>query len=1801
MKGSLSTSQLASKGGKLDQSTEAVKIIAKILSLTSEVNLLELEALCRDSLLCYNEHAILNKYNANKSTTKKSNDNKVIEMFISGLTPPFTPAQAKNQALRFGIDDATKLSQNNRGAWAPSFPSKGLFSVLNNTTAGSNDSREYEDVTSPEILNAPICDLCIVQRGEAVPDGFYRISKTLSNRRANINTGSGGNNLFLCIKKDLTGESAPVVAITVFFPDKNEFVPPSYVPVKQGKHACNLNYGTSAERIFLAYKRDKHGNPITDAQIFFPGKHESVPKNFYLVDKSPSGITANLNMGTSGVKIMLCYRQILVRLECLKNEPSNENIGRDSPIRIATGKSMIPRNRTASSAVNTPTTNDKPGPILKANSLNDVELSSLSLSAAASMHLGSPSDSLSNLKRIDSIDDPSDQKIESSEMAADAESVDLEPDDSDNLDEYTEFETTSQYNANYSNNARMTQVVVDADGHYVPQSSRKALHAILTALYAHHDPLSNLAFTGLNTLLKDTDFFEHDLSSIPHSGSVTMLDIMIEAVCDRLDICSDKSHESILQFLRTLIRYLSGRFTSPSLQRVYRSIMYLVGYYSTRSSWMFIAPYLPVNENCADLTTLKVFKELITTNVANLEVVDVAYRLPTGNDAIGDDISSADAPELASSPSIVSSVLNDLVEDTIDSIEISKIVDSVALMISKQTSAISSSVYWEQIRTYARKLFSDSSYRRVFMILCSLCKSSWQSIRMIPKTENPNARDLGTKLIALEAMLEFCRSSGEKMKLSKVMGYVIRRLLVPCLLFNVPYALTDHRVFSKILKIITALWKVWRGHIRIEFAILCEYLMTKILQASHLAIKPIFQLIVLQEVVTWFDQPSLILEMFVNYDLDSRFVSHWNVFSYLIRAVCTIARRSSNTTSAWNWRQLGNDMNDNQYGVTFRDVHLCALEEVASISKSLMDATGHAFLIQQDSSFRSRTLANGLGWEDDYYDPSSPSRKLRGSHEVPLPQAEDEPDSPENFPSLRNLGDAADAVSPASPLTPNITPFTTPRVEGSEKEQRDRPRPKRQSTMRTRRAAHQESENLIQQAIEIYKQKASIKKAVEFLVSKQFMPNTPQEVASFLRVYKNHFDPTAIGEFLGEGGITPEQQEYWSQIRFRYIRAVTFIDLDLEPALRILLTESGFRLPGEAQKINRMVEVFVKAFWQDNHGTIYCPFSHPDTVHLITYAIIMLNTELHRLHRDSRNKKKLKKMTKEEFISNLRGADRGQDIDSEYLGRIYDNIKEFPIELQYESQETNHNMGTPTTTSTAAAITSAIQGAIAPVTSSLSIHHISESKENLPATVAVDIANNPAGIGASGLLNKPKDFIKIDEKSFMRDLIRGLRDAEDLLRTLSPYTYHFQFTGIDTNISLDLVSFMYDTVWFHFHAITDALLVATQTGNDMTITFAALEILSHSLTSSIFLDLKVEKMTFATHLLEFRALIEPKANLLVSQYLSKDDEWFDEVEAVTPESALETVSKILQLIVSIKDAIQESNNYEITRQVANKIEKKAKVLEQNRFFVREGDLTKRNRSGRLSPYHFFLFSDHLIYAHLAMNGEYRVHEQLPLILMTVSEVEQDPSGCQFYINHPTKSFLVVAENASSRIAWVHDLHEAIQNCKRRLEASQQHTPLHRRMSIIGRIHDQHEIQIKHKESMQKALNAGNSNHDHRSLLSTPSDHSSAPTSTTHHHRAKALAIIDGDIDDHIPSFTPTGTQTPTRVYSASDEMYDSDLEPPSPTEKEHASSSIAEEDHHAKKVDRISLFRDTVASLDDRSIAALFEKVSSSVAPPLLS
>jgi Sec7-like guanine-nucleotide exchange factor len=97
------------------------------------------------------------------------------------------------------------------------------------------------------------------------------------------------------------------------------------------------------------------------------------------------------------------------------------------------------------------------------------------------------------------------------------------------------------------------------------------------------------------------------------------------------------------------------------------------------------------------------------------------------------------------------------------------------------------------------------------------------------------------------------------------------------------------------------------------------------------------------------------------------------------------------------------------------------------------------------------------------------------------------------------------------------------------------------------------------------------------------------------------------------------------QVRKEFVNTFDFTGKRIDDALRSFL--ESFRLPGEAQKIERLMSAFAERMTAQNQGQ--GPFQHPDTPFVLAYSIIMLNTDLH-------NKTVKHKMTKEQFFNNNR-------------------------------------------------------------------------------------------------------------------------------------------------------------------------------------------------------------------------------------------------------------------------------------------------------------------------------------------------------------------------------------------------------------------------------------------------------------------------------------------------------------------------------------------------------------------------------------
>ncbi|KAJ5722760.1 hypothetical protein N7488_000795 [Penicillium malachiteum] len=176
------------------------------------------------------------------------------------------------------------------------------------------------------------------------------------------------------------------------------------------------------------------------------------------------------------------------------------------------------------------------------------------------------------------------------------------------------------------------------------------------------------------------------------------------------------------------------------------------------------------------------------------------------------------------------------------------------------------------------------------------------------------------------------------------------------------------------------------------------------------------------------------------------------------------------------------------------------------------------------------------------------------------------------------------------------------------------------------------------------------KRGIKLFLQEEFIrSDSPEDIASFL-LRSERLDKAMLGEYLGEGDAEN------IAIMHHFVDKMDFTKRRFVDALRSFLQH--FRLPGEAQKIDRFMLKFAERYTTQNPNA----FANADTAYVLAYSVIMLNTELHSA------KLKGPRMTKDDFIKNNRGINDSQDLPSEYLGSIYDEISTNEIVLDTERE-----------------------------------------------------------------------------------------------------------------------------------------------------------------------------------------------------------------------------------------------------------------------------------------------------------------------------------------------------------------------------------------------------------------------------------------------------------------------------------------------------------------------------------------------------
>nr|CCA17501.1 conserved hypothetical protein [Albugo laibachii Nc14] len=172
-------------------------------------------------------------------------------------------------------------------------------------------------------------------------------------------------------------------------------------------------------------------------------------------------------------------------------------------------------------------------------------------------------------------------------------------------------------------------------------------------------------------------------------------------------------------------------------------------------------------------------------------------------------------------------------------------------------------------------------------------------------------------------------------------------------------------------------------------------------------------------------------------------------------------------------------------------------------------------------------------------------------------------------------------------------------------------------------------------------------------------PLEPLNMAMFLRSLPQGIDKKMVGIYLGAKGKElnifekecvheADTVSFHQDVLKQYVASFDFDGECILDALRMFL--ASFRLPGEAQQIDRILNTFAYRVYQQCRDRFL--MASPDVAYLLSFSLIMLNTDLH-----NPNILPEKKMSCQDFIRNNTNygeeVSRAQDLPSEFLTYLY--------------------------------------------------------------------------------------------------------------------------------------------------------------------------------------------------------------------------------------------------------------------------------------------------------------------------------------------------------------------------------------------------------------------------------------------------------------------------------------------------------------------------------------------------------------------
>lgn len=471
----------------------------------------------------------------------------------------------------------------------------------------------------------------------------------------------------------------------------------------------------------------------------------------------------------------------------------------------------------------------------------------------------------------------------------------------------------------------------------------------------------------------------------------------------------------------------------------------------------------------------------------------------------------------------------------------------------------------------AQATFLSQHHADAYFLLRSLCKLSSKELQAETRDEQSNkpARlfnsliptdptELNSKLLALELILyamemlnDSCTADPKFIQLLQT--YLCGSLLKNCVSNSTRVAFLSQRIFLVLVH-------KCKGHLKQDIEVVLSNVFFRVLDSPNASFQQ--KALVLESLRSLCRDPVLLTQIFVEYDCDAHSMSH--LYKDIVQVLTKTAA-------------VGNRLDPL--------IPLAALECLVTILRTFLQALGLPVAAEIESAgtqiratLHLEPLDNDTG--ESLHAPTAASEAgsvvsedttsivlvSGSSHSAPAP--------------LNSAGAcaAADTTDVAGKI-----------VDAFDKKQ------------------------MAQQNFEMgaVKFTLSLKNGLRFFIDNDFVECHAQSIARFFLDHKDTLDKTQLGEALGrepdaafvkQADVTADTggPGFWVRILHYYIDALDFTDMVFDEAIRLFL--SGFRLPGEAQKIDRIMEKFAERYTSQNPSV----FPSSDTAFILAFSVIML-------------------------------------------------------------------------------------------------------------------------------------------------------------------------------------------------------------------------------------------------------------------------------------------------------------------------------------------------------------------------------------------------------------------------------------------------------------------------------------------------------------------------------------------------------------------------------------------------------------------